>query len=475
MSEILRPDICVIGAGAGGLTVAAATRAFGGSVVLIEANKMGGDCLNYGCVPSKALIAAARRAHMIANSSRFGVFAGEFKVNFGRVYEHVHATIEAIAPNDSIERFEALGVKVINDCARFINKRTVEAGGHKIKARRFVIATGSSPAIPGLAGLDQIDYLTNETIFELTRKPAHLIIIGAGAAGMELAQAYKRLGSEVSVIEIFDPLAAIDPELSRIVLRRIEAEGVKIYPRTNVEAIADAGNGVSVLIKSGAKSETIAGSHLLLAAGRKANIDGLGLEAGRIKLDGGAIRVNKGMKTSNRRVYAIGDVVGGLQFTHVASYQAGLVIKNALFGLMARQKHNIIPQAIYTDPEIAQVGIDEAVAKRDLGANFKILRVSFAENDRAQAEKRTEGLVKLIVDKKGLILGAGIAGAGAGELVSFFSYAIANRMKVSSLIRFVAPYPTLSEIIKRLGSAYYHDKLDSYWLGLLRNCNRLLP
>jgi len=475
MIEILRPDICVIGAGSGGLTVAAAARALGGSVVLIEAGKMGGDCLNYGCVPSKALIAAAKRAHTIAHSSRFGVLTGELKVNFGVVHEHVHATIKAIAPNDSVERFEALGVKVIRDHARFIDKRTVATKDYKIKARRFVIATGSSPAIPALVGLDQIDYLTNETIFELTRKPAHLIIIGAGAMGMELAQAHRRLGCKVSVVEKFDPLAKADPELAAIALRRIKAEGIEIYARTSVEALKRERNGVSLRIKNGIETQTLAGSHLLLAAGRKANIDDLGLEKARIKLNGGAIRVNKGMKTSNRRVYAIGDVVGGLQFTHVAGYHASLVVRNALFGLRARQKNDIIPWAIYCDPEIAEVGLCEREAKARLGGNFKIMRASFAQNDRAQAEGRTEGLVKLIAGKNGRILGAGIAGVNAGELISFFAFAIANRMKVSSLTRFVAPYPTLSEIVKRLGNDFYRDRLDSSWLRLLRNFNRLLP
>jgi len=473
--EILRPDICIIGAGSGGLTVAAAARALGGSVVLIEAGKMGGDCLNYGCVPSKALIASAKRAHTIAHSLHFGVLASELKVNFARVHEHVQSVIAAIAPNDSVERFQALGVEIIKDHARFINKRTVEAGDRKIKARRFVVATGSSPAIPVLKGLDEVDYLTSETIFNLTRKPSHLIIIGGGSIGMELALAYKRLGCQVSVVEMFAPLAKNDPELTAIVLRRIEAEGVKIYARTVINEVRADGDGVSLRIKSGEETQTLGGSHLLVATGRKANIDDLGLEKARIKLDGGAIRVNKRMKTSNRRVYAIGDVVGGLQFTHVASYQAGLVVRNALFGLPVSQNRNIIPWATYTDPEIARIGIDEAKAKKTLGANFKILRASFAQNDRCRAEMRTEGLVKLIVDKKGRILGAGIVGANAGELISFFAYAIANRMKVSSLTRFVAPYPTASEIVKRLGNDFYRDKLDNRWLGLLRKFNRLLP
>ncbi len=475
MAEILRPDICVIGAGSGGLTVAAAVRALGGSVVLIEANKMGGDCLNYGCVPSKALIAAARRAHTISHSSRFGVSASELKVNFGRVHEHVQSVINAISPNDSLERFEALGCNVIKARARFVDKRTVVAGAVKIRARRFVVATGSSPAIPALPGLEDVDYLTNETIFELTRKPSHLIVIGAGPVGMELAQAHGRLGCEVSVVEMFDPLARDDPELSAIALRRIQAEGVKIFARTSVESVTAEAGGVSLSVKTGNETQTVSGSHLLVATGRQLNIENLGLKAARIKTAGGAIKVNGGMKTSNRRVYAVGDVAGGLQFTHVASYQAGLVVRNALFGLPVRQNENILPWCTYTDPEIAQVGVSEARAKERLGANFKIMRASFAENDRAQAERRTEGLVKLITDRKGRILGAGIVGAGAGELVSFFSYAVANKMNVSSLTRFVAPYPTVSEIVKRLGIAFYQDRLDSAWLAALRNINRLLP
>jgi len=475
MAEILHPDICIIGAGSGGLSVAAAVRALGGSVVLIEANKMGGDCLNHGCVPSKALIAAARRAHTISHSSRFGVSASELKVKFGRVHEHVQSVINAISPNDSVERFEALGCEVIKARARFIDKRSVAAGGAKIRARRFVVATGSSPAIPPVPGLEDVDYLTNETIFNLTRKPAHLIVIGAGPVGMELAQAHKRLGCEVSVVEMFDPLARDDPELGAIALRRIQAEGVKIFARTSVKSVKVEAGGVLLSVKNGRETQTISGSHLLVAAGRRLNIDDLGLEAARIKTSDGAIKVNGGMKTSNRRVYAIGDVAGGLRFTHVASYQAGLVVRNALFGLPVRQNENILPWCTFTDPEIAQVGLGEQQAKERLGANFKVLRVSFAENDRAQAERRTEGLVKLIIGGKGRIVGAGIVGAGAGELISFFSYAIANKMNVSSLTGFVAPYPSVTEIVKRLGVAYYQDRLDSPWLAAWRNFNRLLP
>ena len=475
MPEILQPDICVIGAGSGGLTVAAAALALGASVVLIEKGKMGGDCLNYGCVPSKALIAAAKRAHTIQHASGFGVTSSELKVNFGRVNEHVKGIIASIAPHDSVERFEGLGAKVIQDEAKFIDKKTVEAGDYHIKARRFVIATGSKPSIPPVSGLQDVAYLTNETIFELSRKPAHLIVIGGGPIGMELAQAHRRLGCEVSVVEMFDPLAKDDPELTAIALRKITAEGVNIHARTKVEKVEKKGTGIAITIVKDDESEVLEGSHLLVAAGRTPNIEGLGLEVAGVKLDGRVIGVKPSMKTSNRKIYAIGDVTGGLQFTHVAGYQAGLVVRNALFGLPVRQDTSIIPWATYTDPEISQVGLNEAEAIKKFGKNIKILRASFADNDRANAERRTEGMVKLIADKKGRILGAGIIGANGGELISFFSYAMANKMKVSSLTKFIAPYPTISEIVKRLGVAFYADKIDNPWLARLRRFNNMLP
>ncbi len=475
MVEYLEPDICVIGAGSGGLMVAAAVRALGGAVVLIERDKMGGDCLNYGCVPSKAMIAAAKRAHTITNAGVFGVSASELRVNFGRVAEHVRSVVETIAPHDSVERFEALGANVIKAHARFVDKRTVEADGQLIRARRFVIATGSRPAVPPIPGLETINFLTNETIFNQTRKPEHLIVIGGGPIGMELAQAHRRLGAQVSVIEMFEPLGKDDPELTAIALRKIEAEGVKIYAQSVVESVESQGRNVAVRIKKDDESEIISGSHILVAAGRTKNVDDLGLEAARIRLNNGAIRVNRSMKTTNRRVYAIGDVAGSLQFTHVAGYHAGLVVRNALFGLPVKENRDILPWATYTDPEIAQVGLSEAEAKKRFNGDFKVMRVPFTQNDRAQAERRTEGLVKLITDNRGRILGAGIVGAQAGELVTFFAYAIANRMRVSSLTKFVAPYPTIAEIVKRVGNAYYHDKLDNPWLARLRNFNRLLP
>lgn len=475
MVDILKPDLCVIGGGSGGLSVAAAARAFGASVVLIEKDKMGGDCLNTGCIPSKALIAASKHAHLAQTAGAFGVTFTEPKVDFAKVHDHVHDIIDGIAPHDSVERFEALGVTVIKEHGRFIDPHTIEIAGKYVRARRFVIATGSRAGVPPIPGLKKTPFFTNETIFDLKEKPGHLIVIGGGPIGMELAQAHQRLGARVTVIEMFDPLAKDDPELTAIALRRIEDDGVVVRANTGVAQVKKIDGGVSVIVEAGKLKEAVNGTHLLIAAGRAPNVDDLGLDRARVKFDKRGIKVNGGLKTSNRKIYAIGDVAGGLQFTHVAGYHAGLVVRNALFGFRVRENRNIIPWATYTDPEIANVGLNEAMAREKLGDNFKIMRWSYAENDRARAERQTHGLVKLITDKKGKILGCGIVGTQAGELISLYAFAIANNLKVGSLLKFIAPYPTLAEMAKRVGVEYYRDKLENPWIGRWIQLIRLLP
>ena len=475
MSDILKPDLCIIGGGSAGLTAAAAARAFDASVVLIEKGEMGGDCLNTGCVPSKSLIAAAKHAESGRLSSPFGVSFEPPRVNFGRIHDHVSEVIASIAPNDSAERFEGLGVTVIRAEGRFTDKRTLEADGQKIRARRFIIATGSRPAVPPIPGIDSVDVLTNETIFDQTRKPAHLIIIGGGPIGMEMAQAHRRLGSEVTLIEASSFLGKDDPELVDIALRRIEAEGVTLRKGCSVTSVAPNGNGVAVTITGDKGAEEITGSHLLVAAGRKPNVEGLGLDAAHVRTTGTGIKVNGALRTSNRRVYAIGDIAGGLQFTHVASYHAGLVIRSTLFGLRARENRTIIPWCTFTDPEIASVGLGEAAALKRYPQKAKILRWSYGENDRARTERRTDGLIKLITHRNGRILGCAIVGPGAGEMISLFAYAIANGMKVGSLMKFVAPYPTLTEMAKRVAVEHYRDNLKSPWIRRWLKFIRSLP
>jgi len=461
MTELITPDICVIGAGAGGLSVAAAAAAFGVPVVLIEKGKMGGECLNSGCVPSKALIAAARRVHGFTGLDAFGLTASVPSVDFARVHDHIRQVIAAIAPNDSRERFIGLGVRVIEGRARFKDKETVAVGDDiEVKARRVVIATGSSPAIPAIPGLNAVPFLTNETVFDLTTCPQHLIVLGGGPMGLELAQAYRRLGAAVTVLEARTALAHDDAECARVVLDQLAAEGVTLRQGVSVARVEAAGSGVAVVLGGAANYERITGSDLLIATGRRANIDGLNLPAAGITHTPAGITVDRGMRTSNRRVYAIGDVAGGPQFTHAANYHAGIVIRNALFRLPAKADDRLIPRVTFTDPELAHVGLTEDEARR-ARKTIRVLRWPLAENDRAQTERDTRGHIKVITDRRGGILGATIVGAGAGELIATWGLALANRLNIRAIVGIVVPYPTYSEIGRRAAITYFTPSLTS--------------
>lgn len=455
----IKADICIIGAGSGGLSVAAGAAQLGRKVVLIERHKMGGDCLNYGCVPSKSLIAAASHAHAIRRASEFGVDAGEPKVDYARVMKHVHSVIAAIEPNDSVERFEKLGCKVIKAAAKFVSPTEVEAGGERIAARHFVIATGSSPAKPPIPGLDQTPHFTNETVFDNTVLPEHLIIIGGGAIGLEMAQAHRRLGSRVTVLEAFRIMPKDDPEAVAIVRKALEDEGVAIREGAAVTAVSKMDGGVAVTISRNGQSEAIAGSHLLLAAGRAPNVEGLGLDAAGIKYSRKGIEVDGSLRTSNARVSAIGDVAGGLQFTHVAGYHAGLIIRRLLFKVPVKTDTAAIPWCTYTDPELAHVGLTEAQAK-EKGLAHSVTRWPLHDNDRAQAERELHGLAKVVISR-GRPVGATIVAPHAGDLILPWVMAIGQKMRMSSVAGMVAAYPTLSEISKRAASAHFTPTLFS--------------
>ncbi|WP_088343337.1 MULTISPECIES: FAD-dependent oxidoreductase [Rhodomicrobium] len=461
MAEQLKPDLCIIGAGSGGLSVAAAAAQLGVEVVLIERGKMGGDCLNYGCVPSKALLAAAKRAQAMRDAAPFGIKPVDPQIDYRAVLAHVHEVIAAIAPNDSVERFTGLGVKVIQADAIFGDRYTVLAGGYEIRARRFVIATGSSPAVPPIPGLDSVPFYTNETIFEAPSLPRHLVIIGGGPIGLEMAQAHRRLGSDVTVIEALTPLAKDDEEVRGLVLKRLAEEGVRILDKARLERAEAFGDGVRVQFAKGGQSYSLDGSHLLLAVGRRPNIETLNLAAAGIKSDRNGVVVNSKLKSSNRRVYAIGDVAGGPQFTHVANYHASLVIKNALFRLPARADHSTIPWVTFTDPELAHVGLTEAGAREKYGTRINVLRWPYHENDRAQAERQTEGFLKVITNRSGRILGASMVGAHAGELIQMWSLAMQKGINIKAMASFISPYPTLSEINKRAAITYFLPKLTN--------------
>jgi pyruvate/2-oxoglutarate dehydrogenase complex dihydrolipoamide dehydrogenase (E3) component len=452
--EELKADLCVIGAGSGGLSVAAAAAAFGQTVVLVERHKMGGDCLNYGCVPSKALIAAAKRAEAMRTAAPFGIQPIEPHIDPKGVHDHVQGVITAIAPNDSVERFTGLGVRVIQAAGRFVDKYTVEAGDTHIRARRFVIATGSSPATPAIPGLDNVPYFTNETLFDNAERLHHLIIIGGGPIGLEMAQAHRRLGCRVTVLEGQQALGKDDPEMRAIVLETLAREGVDIREGVNVARVEGGLGRIRVQLKGSAGAQVVEGTHLLVAAGRRPNISELGLDAAGIKHDQRGITVNAGLVTSNSRVFAIGDVAGGPQFTHVANYHAGIVIRRVLFRIPAKVDNSLVPWVTYTEPELAHVGLSESQA-RDKHGKICVLRWPFSENDRAQAERTTGGHIKVVTDAKGRILGADIVGPHAGELIQTWALAISQRLNIKAMTTWIAPYPTLGEVSKRAAFRFF--------------------
>jgi len=456
MTASLNVDICVIGAGSGGLTVAAGASQLGVSVVLVERHLMGGDCLNFGCVPSKALLAAGKAAHNIVHAGRFGVSGGPLHVDNVAVRQHVRDVIAGIAPHDSVERFRALGVNVIEGSARFTDPREIEVNGQKIRARRFVIATGSSPMVPPIPGLEAVPYLTNETVFDHDQEMAHLIVIGGGPIGVEMAQAHRRLGSAVTIVEMARMLPNDDPELTAVVQDCLAREGIDIRTGVTAESVASAAGGVAVTLDSG---DLVRGSHILVAAGRKANLADLNLEAARVDYSPKGITVDRGLRTSNRKIYAIGDVTGGLQFTHVAGHHAGVVIRSALFRLPAKAKKTAhIPWVTYTDPELAHVGLREEAA-RALHGDINILRFPFAENDRAQAERDADGMIKIVIARNGKVLGVSMVGPHAGDLLQPWVMAVNQGLKIGAMAGTIWPYPTFGEVGARAAGSYFIPKL----------------
>jgi pyruvate/2-oxoglutarate dehydrogenase complex dihydrolipoamide dehydrogenase (E3) component len=450
----LTPDLCVIGAGSGGLAVAAGAVQMGASVVLVERDRMGGDCLNYGCVPSKSLLAAARLANAWRGGAELGITCAPPQIDFAAVIDSVERVTLRLAPMDSVERFERLGVRVVKNEARFVDPRTIRAGDDLIRPRRFVIATGSAPVVPPIPGLDSVPYFTNETVFANRTPPRHLIVIGGGPIGIELAQAHKRLGANVTVIDAGPLLPRDDPELVALLAERLGADGIALKPRVAVAGIAHEGAGITVTL---ATDERITGSHLLVAAGRRPNLTALDLPAAGIAANAAGVVVDARLRTTNRRAFAIGDAAGGPQFTHVALYHAGIVIRNALFRLPARVDYRALPWVTYTDPELAQVGLGEAAARA--AGPVQVLRWSFADNDRAHTERDTAGEVKIITGSRGRILGATILGAAAGDLILPWALAIAQELKIGAMANLIVPYPTRGEAGKRAAGSYYTPTL----------------
>ena len=443
ITDRIRADLCVIGAGSGGLSIAAGAVQMGASVILIEQSRMGGECLNTGCVPSKALLAAAARGD-----------------GFAAAYDHMRGAIAAIEPHDSAERFRGLGVHVVFGKARFVAPRFLEVGDTSVTARRFVVATGSAPVVPSVPGLDTVPYFTNETLFDSAPEPSHLLVLGGGPVGVEMSQAYRRLGAEVTLVEKGRLLGRDDPELAAIVRASLIADGVTIHEDTPVSTVEATGEGVALTCGSGDTSLRLSGSHLLVAAGRRPKVDDLGLEDAGVALNDGVPLVDRRLRTTNKRIFAVGDVVGPYRFTHTASYQARIVITNALFRLPARARYDAVPWVTYTDPELAHVGLSEAEAraKRD---EVRILRFPFEENDRAIAEGATNGVIKVMATRRGRVLGASIVGKHAGELILPWVLAVKYRLGVGKLAQAIVPYPTLSEVSARAAGSFHTPTLFS--------------
>ena len=449
-------DVIVIGAGSAGLTAAGGAAMFGLRVALIEAGEMGGECLNTGCVPSKSLIAAAARAQA-AKIDAMGVSLSATVV-WGGVRDHIRDAIAAIAPHDSQERFEAMGIEVIRAPARFLDNRTLSVGNQQLSAPRIVIATGSRPVIPPIAGLDETPYLTNETLFDLERLPDHLIVLGGGAIGCEMAQAFCRLGARVTVIEAGAALAKEDPDAAALVLDGLQREGVVLRDGAKAMLVERIGAGVRVSLEEGSAVE---GSHLLVATGRRANIDTLDLDAAGVSHGDDGIEVDARRRTSNRRILAIGDCRAGPRFTHVAGYEGSQVALQLATGWPAKVDWRALPRVTYTDPELAQIGLTEKEAC-DRFSDVEVTREAFADNDRAVTEGDTRGFVKLV--RRGTtVLGVTIVGARAGELLLPWAQVITGKASSFALGSAIVAYPTRSEITKAAAFAAWQPTVFGKW------------
>ena len=444
-------DIVVIGGGSGGLVVAAGGSTLGAKVALVEKHRLGGDCLWYGCVPSKTLIKSARIAYEMRNAQRWALTPADPAPQIARVMERVRDVIAQIEPNDSPERFRGLGVDVIFGAGHFVAPEAFEVNGRRLTAKTFVIATGSRPSVPPVPGLDQVPYLTNETVFDLREPVPSLVVVGSGPIGSELAQAFRRLGSEVTVVDMAPgTLPREDPDLAAVVHEQLASEGIRFHFNATLTGVSGSAGAISVTIKGKDGAEqTLRSTHLLLAAGRRLNTEGLGLEAAGVAMDKGRIVVDDRLRTSQSHIYVAGDAAGGLQFTHLAEHHAGIVLRHAIFKLKWVKPSNVLPWCTYTDPELARVGLSETEAK-ERNVDHRVYRFPFEDIDRARAEGETHGFAKLVTDPKGKVLGAAIVGPHAGELIAELALAITKGLSAKDISGVIHTYPTLASISRRV-------------------------
>lgn len=465
----IQTDLCILGAGSGGLSVAAAACQMGVKVVLIEPNQMGGECLNTGCVPSKALIHVANQLYAIRHCSELGIQANA-GIDFQCVHNYIQQVIANIAPHDSQQRFESLGAKVIREHAHFIDSHTLQTQSLRITAKKIVIATGSSPTIPNIKGLADIDYLTNESIFNLTQLPKQLIIIGGGPIGCELGQAFRLLGSEITILQRREILANDDHDCREVIRQDLTQCGVNLFENTTVHCVTQRGTDIEVIFEQDGMQKTALGTKLLIATGRQANINDIAIERANIKLSNDGVVIDQRCRTSQKHIYAIGDVASPYRFTHAANYQAGIVIRNALFRLPARCNYQAMPHVTYTRLELAQVGITEAIAQANK-CHYKVTTMPFSQIDRAIAQHASEGFIKVITNNKSKVLGASIVGHNAGELIIPWIQAVQRKLSIKAMTKLIIPYPTRSDIHKQVAGKYYLPDLTS---SLIRSLVRLL-
>ncbi|MAZ77239.1 MAG: dihydrolipoamide dehydrogenase [Legionellaceae bacterium] len=458
---MLNPTLCIIGAGSGGLSLAAGAVQMGASVVLIENNKMGGDCLNYGCVPSKALIAAAQVAHTMESATSFGIKSITPQVDYSKIRAHIRRVQAQIAPNDSVERFTRLGVNVIKGSPKFVDSHTLKINDSTIKAKYFVIATGSTAAVPPIPGLEKTPYLTNETIFDLDERPNKLLVVGGGPIGCEMAQAHAQLGTPVTQLVAGSILPKDDPGFVEYIRKSFSKNNIELIEFIkSISKVESQHNDIIVYYEAAGKTHSIKGSHLLIATGRRGNIDDLELDKAKVKTNQHSILVDKRLRSSNKRIFAIGDVTGRFQFTHVANYHAGIVIRNTLFKLPAKVDYRAVPWVTYTQPELAHVGMSKKEAKKRF-KKPRIIEMTFSENDRAQTQREVDGKIRIITQPNGIVIGCDIVGIHAGELLLPWTIAIQHKLHISKIATSIAPYPTLSEISKRVAGNYYTPSLFS--------------
>ncbi len=456
-------DIGIIGGGSAGLTVAAGAAQLGAKTLLIEKEKeLGGDCLHFGCVPSKTLIKTAKVYHQVKNAKFYGLPEADVKpVEFPRIVERIRSVIEAILQHDSAERFCGLGARVEIGNPVFVDEHSVSLDGVPYTAKTWVIASGSSPVIPPIPGLDKTSAMTNRDIFYLDRLPKSMIIIGGGPIGIEMGQAFNRLGTTVTVVELGGAiLPKEDKDMADLVMGVLTAEGVRFRLNATVLRVVKAGAQHEVIIKIGETTEALCAEAILVAAGREANLKHLGLEAAGVEYSGRGLKLDDRLRTTQKHIYGAGDVTGGYQFTHAAGYEGGIVVTNAVFRLPRKADYTYLPWCTFTDPELASIGMNEKAAQ-DAGIRYSVWVEDFHDNDRSLAEGELKGKIKLILDEQEKPVGVQILGPRAGDLLAEWVAVLNGKTGLSTLASAVHPYPTLGEINKKVAGTFLSTKIFS--------------